>query len=214
MARIYLTKDEAAWIDYHVGDPLTGDDFNSLLGLAPKELSTVQIYNKTTKTHEDKKIFRRYRSYLNTPELDTRVKKSYMFSGSDGNERGEELPEVIKDFMGVIDIRYNQLVVNWYLSGDEYIEMHSDCDAKMEKDASILILSFSKDMVANHAFTLEAREGSDVAIPHLSLPLAGSTTIEMNDVCNKLYRHGVDKAVDPEAVRISLTCRMMKGEIE
>lgn len=42
---------------------------------------SVIVFNKTIKQYENKKIFRKYKSFLNTPSFDESTKKSYMFSG-------------------------------------------------------------------------------------------------------------------------------------
>ena len=57
--------------------------FDQIWSLKPKDRSKVYVYNRETKTHDEKQIFRSYRSYLKIPpkELALKLPKSYMYDG-------------------------------------------------------------------------------------------------------------------------------------
>ena len=88
--------------------------------------------HKVINTGKEIDSYRYSQSYLNTPPITESVisgKDSYMYSGFDTTNNSLELPEIFQpyyNYMKSIDVKYNQVVANWYEDGKDYIAFHSD----------------------------------------------------------------------------------------
>jgi alkylated DNA repair dioxygenase AlkB len=189
----------------------------------------VLVFNKETGQHEKKKIYRRYKSYGSTPAFDSKVDKSYMFSelvktpksymfseDSNDSDVNKALPQVFLPLKDAIECTfkrsYNQAVVNWYNSRDDYIEMHSDCTAKMITDHSIIVLNINDPRSQSHRhFSLVPKDfNNDILHRHLDIELTQGLIIEMGGDTQARFRHGVSPSEDEGSKRISLTLRQMR----
>lgn len=176
-------------------------NFNELFNLKPDNRSKVTIFDKDTKEFVTKEIFRSYNSYLNTPEWDKNVKKSYMFLNKE-----DKIPSQFKpllDFVQQLDNRYNQMVVNWYNKND-YIELHRDCTSKMiNSSAPILTINLneSEDVNKTRHMIFQCVESGEMS----STPLLDKHYYIIDN--NETHRHAVGTGLEK---RISLTFRMMK----
>ncbi len=170
--------------------------------------NTIIVRNKDG-SYEVKQIYRKYKSYLNSPEFDNTTGKSYMFSGeAESHKEKTPLPLVFQpfyEFAQRIDTRYNQCSVNWYRDGSEYIEPHSDCMAKAVKNSSIMILSFGE--VVGMDFIPK-----DPIIPSEVVYLHHGSVVVMSDELQKSHRHGIKPNQFTHGSHISITFRMMRGE--
>lgn len=184
-----------------IPETLMNYDFNKLFNLKPDSRSKVLIYNKKLKTHEEKTIFRSYSSFLNTPKLDENVEKSYMFLNKE-----EVVPVEFSDFVNFVkdlDPRYNQMVINWY-NPEDYIELHSDCSAKMINDEAPILtinLNESNEESMERQFKMVNKENGEES----SFRLKNNHFFVIKN--NKTHRHCVGTGLEK---RISLTFRMMK----
>lgn len=176
-------------------------NFNDIFKLKPDDRSSVLVYNKDKNIHENKQIFRSYMAYGKTPDFDSKVKKSYMFSN-----KSEVIPDILLpfvDFAKTISPKYNQVVVNWY-EKDDFIEPHRDCTANMlDKDCPILCLNLNEGLDERY-LKLEAVDTNDKTKWKFELP--NNTFYIIND--NITFRHSVTKGSQK---RISITFRMMRG---
>lgn len=167
---------------------------------------SVIIFNKTTKQYENKKIFRKYKSFLNTPSFDETTKKSYMFSSQKEKQNYLELPDLLKpiyDDILSLDKRYNNCVVNWYQDGNDWIEMHSDCTAKLLNNSPIAIVTLTNGYP--RTLKIVSRGKSH----HYTVPLFNGSIIILDNKSNTEYRHGIDPDPTNECSRVSLTFRMV-----
>lgn len=176
-------------------------NFDDLFKLKTPSRDSVLVFNKSKDVHESKEIFRSYMNFLETPEFDSEVKKSYMFVN-----KSKELPSEFQqfiDFAKSIDPRYNQLSVSWY-EKEDFIQPHRDCVSKMiHPDCPILMINLneSDDESKARIMTFENVDSGDMS----SVTLFDKTYHLINN--NSTHRHGV--GVGSER-RISLTFRMMK----
>lgn len=175
--------------------------FKDLFDLKTPTRDSVLVFNKETKVHEKKQIYRSYMNYLSTPKFDEKINKSYMFVNM-----SDSLPEQLKpflDFVKKIDPRYNQLSVSWY-ENDDFIEPHRDCVAKMlNPDSPILVINLNESNDISKARNMvfqNVKTGEVTSIPLLN----GRFYIIEN---NSTHRHSVGKGLER---RISLTFRMMQ----
>jgi hypothetical protein len=182
-------------------DVLMTLDFNAIQTLRPDEKSKIILHDKQTGEFRDRQIFRSYMSYLNTPDFDSDVKKSYMFVN-----KSEELPKIFDALLNhvkSIDSRYNQMVVNWY-NPEEYIELHRDCASSMiSDDAEILMVNLNEtdSLYDMRTFHMISSDDKDFG----SVPLLNGHLYHITN--NKTHRHFTGKGTEK---RISITFRMMR----
>jgi len=127
---IYLTNSKSAWITIAwLSDDLVQyakKNYGALFLLKPIERGKVVLYNDVVNTQCW------YKSYLQTPlRNEIHVNRSYMYAGK-GEDVNIELPVLFQPFLDEINKHekqdlYNQVIVNWYADGNDYIAAHSDC---------------------------------------------------------------------------------------
>lgn len=169
---------------------------DKLWSLNNDAISEVLFYNKTQNKHQSKKIYRKYKCYGETPNFNSKIKKSYMFC-----DKTLKLPEALNFYVEqfkTIDKRYNQFVVNWYES-DDYIEPHSDCTSAMIQDYNIGLIVIGEDRPIIFTSRLD---------PNIKLmKQTNGGVLEISKELNELYRHEVGPG---SFRRISITARMMR----
>lgn len=174
-----------------------------LKAIQPDDESIVSVYDKNTGTYRNKNVFRTYRSYGVSPAFDLHTAKSYMF-----NNQIAQLPNELKPFMAfakTLDSRYNNCYVNWYDSGANHIEPHSDCTAKMVPDSKILIMNLNESWY-ERTFKMEHKR--HVGQTH-QITLNHGICIELDSSEQEEFRHWVEPE-NTDQGRISLTFRMIK----
>lgn len=178
---------------------------NELVEYLKQGNNTVLVYDKESKKHFNKKIFRHYIALGKIPKFDPNHKKSYMFHGAEGPKELLELPHAFQDAIKnikKIDSRYNQFVINLYETGNNFIEPHSDCDKDMVDDYSILILSLGQERILRLSDRNDCNEYEDILLKDNSIYILDKNT-------NKTKRHEILKS-ETNNSRISITARMMK----
>ena len=181
-----------------MNNKLTEDKFDQIWSLKPEGRSKVFVYNKGTKTHDEKQIFRSYRSYLKIPPIEAAMKlpKSYMYDGLEPSVPNC-LIEYVKDAW-TDDPRYNQMIVNWY-EPEDYIEPHRDCDNFMVDDYIIRITSlYPQEGIRRIQFQNVDHDDS------FGMDL--QDTVYFDKHINRNYRHSVGPG---KTRRISITFRML-----
>ena len=173
------------------------EKFESLWKLKPEGKSEVYVYNKETKVHDEKQIFRSYRSYLLIPPLNKDLPKSYMHDGVEPSVPNQLLPYLKEAWFD--DDRYNQMVINWY-EPEDYIESHRDCDNYMVDDYLIRIVSLDEGTPRKIVFKGVVTRDIMEAVPSEALP------IYISQATNRNYRHSVGPG---DGRRISITFRML-----
>ena len=134
-----------------------------------------------------------------------------MFCGSrDLTKINEPVPEAFKpflDFMNEGTTTYNQMVVNYYKDGSEFIPMHSDCKVGMVDDASITVIHLDNGEPdePRRIFMLRAREGAT----KLEIKCTQGAVVTMIGATQEEFRHGVAED-ETKYKRISLTFRSFK----
>jgi len=178
------------------------DQFAILFDLRPQERGKVIMRFGETESA------RWHKSYLETPAHDPDLKYSYMFSGTDNANIRDPLPREFLPFFDYVNRNgdgYNQVVVNWYENGRDYIAQHSDCEVGMKKDANIVVISLGDERIfklvpKKHIRIKESEQRNfEILCGHGSIITMGGDT-------QKNFRHGVPKS-DSKAPRISITFR-------
>lgn len=171
----------------HIPEYLSSKErFNSINEIKPTE------YSKIVLRGDNKRVTHRYhRSYLNTPIYDSdtfnKIDKNYMFSGLDGKEIEENLPEILQPYLDYInayeDIKFNQVTVNWFDSGDNFIPLHTDCEYNMIKGSEIKIISLG----SSRYFSISPIGDSVV----YNYTVENGSLLTMDNQFQKKYKHGI-----------------------
>lgn len=165
------------------------DNFDEMYNLHPKERHCIVMYGKDTPSERYSK------SYLKTPTCtsDLIQKHSYMYSGLDDSHNYDNLPEVFQpfyDYMKNIDSKYNQVVINWYENGEDYLPHHADCEKDMTNEYAVTTISFN-DPNFDTFRSLTFIDNNNNIVKEVWLE-TGSVVL-MNYHANKMFQHGIAK---------------------
>jgi alkylated DNA repair dioxygenase AlkB len=212
--KIYLTKNKSAWltitwlskelIEY------TKKQYPKLLQLRPIERGKVVLYN------EEIQSSRWHRSYLKTPtRSDAHQSRSYMYSGKDPYD-DTSLPELFQPYLdfsnkGNPKDEYNQVIVNWYLDGNDFIAAHSDCQMNMKPNAGIAIISLCEKEEDFRELQFKPKKNcvaeNDFIYRDLKISALNGSIITMYGDTQNKFRHKVPKSLHIKTSRISITLR-------
>lgn len=212
---IYLTKSKSAWITITwLSDELINysqNQYQSLFNLHPIERGKVVMYD------EEVQSSRWHKSYLHTPMRNLiHAKKSYMYAGKNLEDDDFSLPNLFQPFLDFINKterndQYNQVIVNWYLNGQDYIAAHSDCQIDMKPNAEISIITLceKEEHFRELRFTPKKINGTenDAIYNHVKIATINGSIITMHGDTQIKFRHKIPKALDIDTSRISITCR-------
>lgn len=199
------------------------DNFDAMFALCPNERHTVFVRNHEVETSRYQK------SYLSTPKIsDLPVtleggKKmyahSYMFSSEDDSNNNEDLPEIFQPYLDFVkakfkDCNFNQVSVNWYNDGNDYIAFHKDCEHGMAGNKNICIITFNESdedpEIRNLTFKKTARTCSEkpdeVFRDNIDIPLHHGSIVMLNSHTQRYYKHGIKRS-NATSKRISISFR-------
>jgi alkylated DNA repair dioxygenase AlkB len=183
--------------------------FAHLFALHPDERGVVVMSNNGER-RQDYTCKRWFQSYLNTPKWNPELGASYMFSGMNPKEQFE-LPA---EFRRVLDwlnsqsvVPYNQLVVNWYADGSDFIPFHSDYEYNATPRTGVVVVNLTQNDSILRKFILKPKPNAEEQIQRIEIDLSHGRVIEMHGDTQKCYRHGVPQVMGDPGPRISLTFR-------
>lgn len=175
-------------------------NYELLKKLEPNDLGQVSVFNKQTQSYELKPIFRKYQSYgVEIPFQETG--KSYMF-----NNQTNIIPDELQFYLSYVQSlnpNYNNIYVNWYDSGKNYIEPHSDCTSQLVPNSTIIIINLNEGDY-ERTFKIQHKDGGDIR----EIKLSHGKCLMFNSKEQENYRHWVDQEDTMEG-RISVTLRMI-----
>jgi alkylated DNA repair dioxygenase AlkB len=168
-------------------------EFDDLWQKHPDEKGKVLIYGKYRKTP------RWHMSYL----------KSYNFSGQ--TLKTEPIPTEVQKLLDHInekrDIKYNQVLINWYLDGTHYIGPHSDDERQLVPGSSIYSLSLG----ATRKFRIRDKKTNKIV---KDFELSDGTVVVMCGAMQKEFKHEIVKIQGAKSKkvgkRINITFRCFK----
>lgn len=176
-------------------------NYTDIKNIEPPEVCEVSVFDKDRQLYENKTIFRKYKSFGKTPDFKF-TGKSFMF-----NNQTNEIPEELMyylNFAQSLNEGYNNCYVNWYDSGKNYIEPHSDCTDQLVENSSIIIINLNEGRF-ERTFKIQHKEGCEIK----EIKLSHGKCLMFNSKEQKNYRHWVDQEETDEG-RISITFRMIK----
>jgi len=208
------TEDTVAWISFcslPSALAITDNNFDAMFNLHPPKRGTVV----SNSTDGERKSPRWHKSYMFAPtRQNTRdgSKSMYMYSGIDESTNCEPLPALFAPYLKWInqncrqdnDPQFNQVVVNWYADGADYIAMHSDCEIGMVPNATIVSITLTDCSTDHRVFKLNRKakaaaldKNLDLHYESLGIVLRNGCVITMGGKTQSLYRHGVPKMFYP-----------------
>jgi alkylated DNA repair dioxygenase AlkB len=98
---------------------------------------------------------------------------------------------------------YNNCYVNWYDTGKDWIEPHSDCTSQLLENSSIIIINLNEGKY-ERTFKIQSKNGGDIQ----EIKLTHGKCLMFNSKEQESYRHWVDQE-DTEEGRISVTLRII-----
>ncbi len=212
-SKIYLNESQSSWITIEwLSEELieySTTNYQTLFNLHPLQRGKVFMFD------EEVDSSRWHRSYLHQPKLDIERKHSYMYSGIEPYE-DLTLPIQFQKFLAFLNEKesknkYNQVIVNWYANGLDYIAPHSDCQLGMITNAEITIITlcenekFPRELVISPK-NLENETNANL-YNHLKIKLKHGCIITMHGETQKYFRHKIPKVLNNYTSRIGLTFR-------
>tara|TARA_B110001450_G_scaffold45573_1_gene42152 strand:+ start:7627 stop:8310 length:684 start_codon:yes stop_codon:yes gene_type:complete len=185
----FLEKPLLDYSDYNY------DKLKNLIKTNNSDKSNVMVFNKDYNNPKliEEKTHRWFKSYLNTPKYHVVSNKSYMFSGSNKNEIIDGLSNLYYpyyDYFKKINNNYNQIVVNYYETIEDFIPMHRDWTYNMIPNYEISILTLNnKNNNINRVFSIENVKTKEI----INIELFHGLIITMGGYFQHEYRHGILK---------------------
>lgn len=171
-------------------------NFKELWKLHPPKKNSVIVENKNVDAH------RYYKSYLYYPKYNNNIMQTYMFS--DNLFKKHDFPDILIPLLSFINqnekIKYNQMTINWFENGCDYIPYHSDC--LKDIDGNILILSLG----AKRKLSFKNKN----SFQKIEIDCVNGTLVEMDINNQKEFRHSIKKDVENTEKRISISFRKYK----
>ena len=188
-----MLQNENSW--YEIGklpDNLifTNEMYKKLWNLRPDKPSKVKLFGKE----------------FNTPRLHCCYGKTYLFNGSDNQIK--TIPDIIKPILDWANNRekqlnrntnFNQVLINWYRDGNDYIGWHSDNEKQIKLNSPIYTISLG----ITRKFKIKSNNKGD----KFDFLLHNNTYFVMGGEFQKYYKHHIPKSKKIKESRISITLR-------
>tara|TARA_B100000767_G_scaffold145595_1_gene137312 strand:- start:115 stop:804 length:690 start_codon:yes stop_codon:yes gene_type:complete len=187
----FLEKPLLDYSDYNY------DKLKDLIKTNNSDKSNVMVFNKDYINPKliEEKTHRWFKSYLKTPLYPLVSNKSYMFSGINKNEIVDGLPNLYYpyyDYFKKINNNYNQVVVNYYETIEDFIPMHRDWTYNMVPNYEISILTLNNNNNnnnVNRVFSIENVKTKEI----INIELFHGLILTMGGYFQQEYRHGILK---------------------
>ncbi len=190
--RTKIELNNNSWVTtFNLPDEIKCSDkeFKELINMKPIEHGQVKIYGKI----------------VNIPRWQRLYGKNYYFSGlmhsSEPIPVGSYLERLLEWVKNETKKPYKQMLVNWYMTGSEYIGSHSDNEKQLVNNSDIYSFSFG----TTRKFVIRSKENKD---EKLTLLLENNTCIIMQGEMQKHYKHEVPKQLKIKDPRINVTFRL------
>lgn len=212
--KIYLSESKSSWITIEwLSDELihySNQYYQTLFDIHPSERGKIVMFN-----NEEFISPRWHRSYLHQPGREPNQQRSYMYSGLEKFEN-LELPVPLQKFLDFLNekekiSKYNQVIVNWYADGKDYIAAHSDCQNGIVPDTGITIITLCEDQRFPRELNITPKKLKNAVNDNLysgvTINLRHGCIITMHGETQNYFRHRVPQALDNLTSRMSLTFR-------
>jgi len=140
---------------------------------------------------------------INSPRLQKNFGKDYKFSGTKIKAfkiKHNYLKNILKYVKKKFKHNFNQMLINYYRNGNDYIGKHSDDEKQKIKNTPILSFSFG----ATRKFNIYSKKTKQKI---LTLELPNNSLIVMGGQLQIFYKHGIPKQPKINEKRINITFR-------
>lgn len=169
--------------------------FSELLQLRPNERGQVMVYG------QKKTVPRWQQSYG----------RDYWFAGLNHTSLPIEHP-YLQRLLSFVQQHsgqpYQQILVNWYMNGNEYISEHSDNESQLVSGSSIYSFSFG----ATRDFVVKSKSKTWFPDRYV-FSLSHDTVMIMGGNMQQYYKHGVPKRLRVHEPRINITMRLYRDDV-
>ena len=169
------------------------EHFDELFALHPSKRGRIFAYGY------DMDVSRWHASYLQTPDRrqwseEEQQTTNYMFSDTSYDLIKNELPQPFQSFHQYIGEEYNQVTINWFQDGKDYIPNHKDCTIGLDRSVPIKVISLGAERL------LSVKLG----VKRERIKLTHGTIVDMDPE----IQHGIPKIIDQQCGRrISISFR-------
>ncbi len=203
---IYLNEDKTSYL---ILDKLPEDLFlfQDIWNLKPNERPDLTVYDKKYKTPRFVQTYGRTYNYSNIEQ--------------DALEISEELQQFLdfgNEYMlehEIIYPKFNQILVNWYESGDHYIGPHSDDETQLYKNENgesfIFSITLTDELeTSNYQNRIFRLKPKGKGRKRLDIETENGSIIIMSGLTQKTHTHQVPKTKKQVMMRINITLRSFK----
>ena len=192
MQREYLT--EKSWLD-RCTLPFPVHNFDTLWDLHPEDHAEVMIYGKL----------------IPIPRFQRSYGQDYKFSGV--VSKGHPIPDELRPFLDWTNSlgygEYDEMLLNWYKDGSQYISSHSDSESQLVPNSPIVTITLC---LPGESRKFRIRDNNKKIVKDI-LTLHRSVLV-MGGHFQKEFKHEIVKMTGKAALkagkRISLTFRQFK----
>lgn len=211
----FLDDDKTCWLKVYKDRNLEEINFYKLY--AEREGGSTDIINNTDSNFSANRI---YKTYGTIPRFEA-DKYTYMYGDLEKRDKcyaTEDNPfveKIVKHF----DYKYNNAIVNWYESGDNYIPFHKDCEKQMTTSKEIAIVSFTPELYSEYDMRTDVRtlvfkcdnttskmNNKIMKYKQVNVKATNGSVVVMGGDTNTYYRHGVQRHITSQP-RISISMR-------
>lgn len=175
-----------AWYDIDTLPESISPDFDTIWKLCPEERETRKLFGKV----------------VTVPRFSRNYGVDYQHSGK--VHKAERVPDALSAILEYVKHTYGgsyeQMLINWYVNGNDSIAMHSDDEKGIQPDSPIVSVSLGE----TRTFIVENKRTKD----KIKLPLVSGSVLIMGGTFQKDYLHGIPKEKNKER-RVNLTFRLM-----
>lgn len=199
--KIFLDYEEKCWIEIYIDNNISNIlSFNDLEQY--KKFSLTEVINND----RNYKANRKYLSLGNIPKYNKEECITYMYSSHIDNKVNNSLNRIhdnihINSLCKYFDNKYNQAIINWYETDNNYIPFHKDCERYMNKTADIIILSlldlekekFMKYRDIEFIINKKNNNINKYKYSNIYIKSLNNSIIVIGGDTNKYVRHGIRK---------------------
>lgn len=207
----YLDYDKTCWLKVYKDRNLEQINFYDLY--AERRGGNTNIINCVDRNIKANRI---YKTYGIVPKFEA-DKYSYMYGDIETTDKCYAIDDspYVKSIVKHFDYKYNNVIVNWYESGNNYIPFHKDCEKQMTATKDIAIVTFipqlcSDSDVRNIVFKQDATTSTmlkkNIKYKSVNIKATNGSVVIIGGDTNTYFRHGVRRHITSHP-RISVSLR-------
>jgi len=171
--------------------------FKRLLKLKPSTKDTMNMYGKN----------------IELPRFQQNYGKTYSYTGSGKTEKNipKEFYELSKWTKNLSPKPFNQVLINWYMNGLDYIGKHSDSEKSIIPRSPIISISLGETRTFRIRWKTDNSIVEDISLKH-------GDVIIMEGEMQELYTHEIVKVQGKKGKllesRINITFRQLNDSVQ